>query len=88
MIPRSQLIEKSLSCFDTGAFSFIPIIGFFIAPLSLVHFRFVVVNTNDRWNPARPHLYLGAAFALLSLLLHATVAVIIYVQVIRNYLNA
>ena len=88
MIPRSQLIEKSLSCFDNGALAFIPIIGFFIAPLALLRFRFVVVNSNDRWNPARAQLYLGAALALLSMLLHATIAVIIYIQVVRNYLNA
>ena len=88
MIPRSKIIERSLSCFNNGAAAFIPIIGFFIAPLALVRFRFVVVNTADRWNPARPQLYFGAAFALLSMLIHATIAVIIYVQVLRHYSNA
>jgi hypothetical protein len=88
MIPRSQVIEKSLSCFARGIAALIPVVGMFIAPLALVRFRQVIVATNDRWNPARRQLYLGAAFALASMLLHALVVFVIYIKIIRDYQNA
>jgi hypothetical protein len=83
MTPRSKVIEKSLSCFDWGMASLIPAIGVFLAPVAFVNFKFVVVETNDRWNPARRHLYAGVALALLSLLAHAIVGVAIYLQMMR-----
>jgi hypothetical protein len=65
----------------------IPAIGFTLAPFALNRFRHVVVETNDRWNPARPQLYLGATLALASLLLHALAALFIYLRVIHNLEN-
>ena len=88
MIPRSQLVEKSLSCFGCGMAAMIPVIGFFIAPLALVRFRTVALNTNDRWNPARRQLYVGAALALASLLAHAIIVFVIYLQIIRSFEDA
>jgi hypothetical protein len=87
MTPRSQLIEKSLGCLNFGIASMIPAIGFFLAPLALGRFRFVIVNTNDRWNPARFQLYFGAVLAVASILLHALAGFFIYIQIVRTYLN-
>lgn len=87
MITRSQLIEKSLGCFNFGMASMIPAIGFFLAAIALGRFRFVVVNTNDRWNPARFQLYFGALLAVASILLHALGGFFIYIQIVRTYLN-
>jgi hypothetical protein len=83
MIARSKVIEKSLLCFDWGVASLIPALGIFFTPFALLNFRFAVVEINDRWNPARRHLYVGASLALLSLLAHAVVAVGIYLKVMR-----
>lgn len=88
MIPRSKLIQESLGCFGWGSAACIPIIGFFLAPAALWRFRKAIIETNDRWNPARRHLYVGAALALLSMLVHAIVVAIIFIQVIRHYQDA
>ena len=88
MIPRSALIKKSSGCLDSGLASLIPLLGPLAAILALVEFKQVVIETNDRWNPARPQLYVGALLAVLSLLAHALVAVLIYLKFIRDYLNA
>jgi hypothetical protein len=83
MIPRSSLVVTSLSCFNWGLTALVPVIGFFGAVIALNKFRIAVIETNDRWNPARVHLYSGMAMALLSLLLHALIVFVIYLQVIR-----
>ena len=83
MTARSEVIEKSLGCFDWGLASLIPALGILCAPLALAKFKFVVVETNDRWNPARRHLYAGAALAVLSLLAHGIIGVVIYLQILR-----
>lgn len=87
MIPRSTVIEKSLGCFDYGIVSLIPVVGVFAVPFALVNFQFAIVETNDRWNPARWRLYAGMAFALLSLLAHAIAGVVLFLAVIRAYQN-
>ena len=83
MTPRSKVIEKSLACFELGITSLIPVLGVFVTPFALYNFKFAVVETNDRWNPARRHLYVGAALAVLSLLAHAIIAGIIFLNVMR-----
>ena len=83
MIPRWQLIEKSLGCFDAGIFSLIPGLGVLFTPMAFGRFYRAVIETNDRWNPARMQLYLGLTLALLSLLAHAVVGTVLYVQFLR-----
>jgi hypothetical protein len=83
MIARSKVIERSLSCFDWGMASLIPGLGIVCAPIAFTAFKFVVVETNDRWNPARRHLYAGVALALFGLLAHAIVGVVIYLKILR-----
>lgn len=81
MTSRAVLIQKSLGCFDAGLASAIPLIGLIGAAVALLRFRHVVVETNDRWNPARARLYMGAGLALLSLLLHGIAAFVIFLKV-------
>ena len=83
MTPRSKVIEKSLRCFDYGLASLIPVGGVFMTPFALVNFKFAIVEANDRWNPARRLLYAGAALAVLSLLAHAIIAGLIFLQALR-----
>jgi uncharacterized membrane protein YidH (DUF202 family) len=83
MIARSKIIEKSLRCFDWGMASLIPALGIVCAPFALVNFRFAIVEIEDRWNPARRHLYAGVILALLSLLAHAVIGVVVYLRVMR-----
>ena len=83
MTPRSKVIEKSLRCFDYGLASLIPVGGVFLTPFALVNFKFAIVEANDRWNPARRHLYAGAALAVLSLLAHAIIGGLIFLQALR-----
>ena len=83
MTARSKVIERSLSCFDWGLSSLLPVIGIFLAPFALANFKFVVTETNDRWNPARRELYVGAALALFGLLVHAITGVVIYLKILR-----
>ena len=85
MIPRSKLIKESLGCFGWGTASCIPVVGFFFAPAALWRFWTVVVETNDRWNPARRYVYVGAGLALLSILVHVMLAAVIFIRVIRYY---
>jgi hypothetical protein len=87
MKPRSEVIENSLSCFHFGIASLVPAIGFFLAPLALNRFRFAVIHANDRWNPARFQLYLGALLASASLLVHALLGYFVYIRIIATYLN-
>ena len=54
--------------------AFIPLIGIGFAISSLNTYANAFVYTRDHWNPARAHLYFGAALALCSLLLHGLVA--------------
>jgi len=88
MIARSKLIKESLDCLGWGAAACLPVVGFFLAPAALWRFKIVVVETNDRWNPARRHAYVGAALALFSMLGHAILAAIIFIQIIRHYQDA
>ena len=83
MTARSKIIEKSLSCLDFGIASLIPVFGLIFAMFALARFRSAVSETEDRWNPARLHLYVGAALALLALLGHAVIGVTIYLKVLR-----
>lgn len=83
MTPRSKVIEKSMRCFDYGVASLVPGIGVFLTPLAFVNFKFAVVETNDRWNPARGRLYVGATLAVLSLLAHAFLAVFVFLSFLR-----
>jgi hypothetical protein len=83
MTPRSKVIEKSLQCFEHGVMSLIPVAGVFLTPFALVKFKFAIVETNDRWNPARRHLYAGAALAILSLLAHAIAGTFLFLQALR-----
>jgi len=80
---RSKVIEKSLNCLDFGIASLIPAVGIVFAMVAFARFRFAIVEANDRWNPARLHLYFGAALAALSLLAHAVIATVIYLKVLR-----
>jgi hypothetical protein len=83
MTARSKIIESSLSCLDWGMASLIPVLGIFFVPVALTRFRFTVVETNDRWNPARVHLYAGATLAVLSLLAHGLVGVFVFFKLLR-----
>jgi hypothetical protein len=80
---RSEIIEKSLSCLDLGIASLIPGIGIVFSIMAFARFRFVVVETNDRWNPARLHLYVGVTLAALTLLVRAVVVTVAYLNVLR-----
>lgn len=83
MTPRSEVIEKSMRCFDYGIASLVPGIGIFLAPFAFVNFKFAIVETNDRWNPARLRLYVGVALAVLSLLAHGLLAVFVFLSFLR-----
>ena len=83
MKPRSEVIEKSLRCFDYGLASLIPVAGVFMTPFALMSFKFAIVEANDRWNPARRLLYAGAVLAVLSLLAHAVIGGLIFLQALR-----
>jgi hypothetical protein len=83
MTARSKIIESSLSCLDWGMASLIPVLGVFLAPVALTRFRFTVVETNDRWNPARAHLYAGVVLSVLSLLGHGLIGVFVFFKLLR-----
>jgi hypothetical protein len=83
MTARSKVIEQSLSCLDNGLASLIPVAGIVFSLIAFAKFRFAVVETNDRWNPARLHLYFGVAMAALSLLAHAVAGAVIYLKMLR-----
>jgi len=84
MTPRSTVIERSIWCFDSALLSLAPVVGIFFAGWAFVHFHRVVVNTNDRWNPARRHLYVGLAIALLSLLAHLVAGAVMFALLLRH----
>lgn len=83
MTKRSEVIEKSLGCLDWGMASLIPLLGLLSAPFAFANFKSVVTETNDRWNPARRHLYAGLALALISLLAHGLLGTVIYLRILR-----
>lgn len=65
----------------------IPVIGLFGTVPAFLHFRYVVTETNDRWNPARRRLYLGLILALGSLIAHGLAALAISIILIRRISN-
>ena len=83
MTAHSKVIEKSLSCLDFGIASLIPVAGLVFAMFAFARFNFAIGETNDRWNPARVHLYAGIVLAILSILTHAVLGVIIYLKILR-----
>jgi hypothetical protein len=83
MTPRSEVITKSMRCFDYGVASLIPVLGVFLTPVALINFKFAVIEINDRWNPARLRLYVGAALAVLSLLAHTVAGVFVFLSILR-----
>lgn len=85
---RSGVIQESISCFNAGAFSLIPVLGWPGIVMALWRFRVAVFSTNDRWNPARLRLYAGAALALLSLLAQALVLVFFFLKLLRAIRDA
>lgn len=87
MIARSKLIERSLSCLDWGVASFIPVAGPLCAVFALDRFRQVVMNTEERWNPARLHCLLGAGLALLGLLAHGLIAFVVFIKLRQAFAN-
>lgn len=85
MMARSDLIEKSLICLEWGMAAFIPGFGVVAAGIVLMRFLRVAKETNDRWNPARPQLYIGMLLAVAGLLLHGLVGFAVYLRVIRSF---
>ena len=67
--------------------SAIPVIGIVQAIIALAQFKFVIVNSNERWNPARARLYLGVMLAIASLLAHALIGVFVYLKIVRDLAN-
>lgn len=71
MIPRSQLIERSLACFRRGAWSVLPVLGLYFGLRAARDFYVVTTGTEERWNPGRRHVYAGVLLGLFGLLLNA-----------------
>ena len=71
MIPRSQIIERSLACFRRGAWSLLPVLGVYFGLRSVRDFYVVTTEAEERWNPGRRHVYAGVFLGLLGLLLNA-----------------
>lgn len=68
-------------------FSLIPVAGLCGTIPAFLHFRYVVIETNDRWNPARSRLYLGMILALISLVAHGLAALAVSIILIRRISN-
>ena len=77
LMPKSEMLRRSMRCFILGWWSLIPLIGIVPAMLAFVDFRAVVVGMGQRWNAARTRLLLGAWLAGIGLLLSLIVGVLL-----------
>jgi hypothetical protein len=62
-MPKTEMIERSLSCFKWGLLGLLPVIGIPMAVMSLAQYRRVKRGRGAMWNPAERHLFLGAMCA-------------------------
>ena len=60
MIPKTEMIERSLRCYVLGLLGLIPVLGLIPAILALREHRRVKKGSANQWNPARRyHLWGG-----------------------------
>ena len=57
------VIETSLRCFVFGLIGVIPVLGFPLAVLTVVHFWKARLAAASEWNPAHAYLNCGLVFA-------------------------
>lgn len=84
MIPRSRIIERSLVCFRRGAFSLLPLLGFYFGLRAVRDFYVVTSSAEERWNPGRPHVYAGVLLGMLGLLLNALAVLVLCLVWLRR----
>ena len=82
VMPKSEMLRRSMRCFILGWWSLIPVLGVVPALLALWQFRRVAAGTGSRWNAASLRLIAGAWLAGIGLLITVTlVALIVKVSV-------
>jgi hypothetical protein len=67
---KIRMIETSFRVFRFGWLAFIPVVGIVFSLIAIYLFTRVFYFAQEDWNPARSHLYVGGAAALLSALIH------------------
>jgi hypothetical protein len=81
---RIAVIEVSLRCFVFGLIGLIPVLGFPLAVLTVIHFWKARLAAASEWNPAHAYLNCGLLFAALgcgaSIILFGIVLVALLVQ--------
>ena len=60
---RIEVIERSLRCFVCGLIGLIPVLGFPLAVLTVIHFRKARLAAATEWNPANGYLHWGLVLA-------------------------
>ncbi|PYI87311.1 MAG: hypothetical protein DME26_06625 [Verrucomicrobia bacterium] len=63
---RIAVIERSLRCFGYGLIGLIPVLGFPLAVLTVVHFQKARLAAAAEWNPASAYLNWGLVLAALG----------------------
>ena len=63
---RIAVIEVSLRCFVFGLIGLIPVLGFPLAVLTVIHFWKARLAAASEWNPASAYLNCGLVLAALG----------------------
>ena len=83
LMPKSEMLRRSMRCFVLGWWSLIPLVGIVPAMLAFADFRAVVVGMGQRWNAARTRLLLGTWLAGIGLLLSIIIGVLLTVAILN-----
>lgn len=84
VMPKSEILRRSMRCFILGWWSLIPLLGIVPAIVAFMEFRAVSAGTGSRWNAARIRLLFGAGLAGAGILLTLILCTLIALAIINN----
>ena len=78
-MPKIEMIERSLRCFEFGLLGLLPVIGIPMAILSAAQYRRVKRGQGDAWNPAHRYLFWGGVCGRMGLSLFLLIPVVVII---------
>jgi hypothetical protein len=86
-LTKVEMIERSMSCFQWGLLSLLPVIGILMAVPALRHYYSVKSSQAGGWNPAQRRLRWGIICARLGIAGFLLIVLIVTLCVVSNYLH-
>jgi hypothetical protein len=84
VMPKSEILRRSMRCFSLGWWSLIPLLGIVPAIVAFMEFRAVGAGARSRWNAAHVRLLVGVCLAGAGILLTLILGTLIALAIINN----